>query len=84
MGTRAYALNIAKIVDPQQKLFGNRVISRDENGSITSKSLQRLFPVSTNMVVIIDDRADVWPRNRPNLIKVVPYDFFKGIGDINS
>ncbi|KAG5953262.1 hypothetical protein E4U53_006190 [Claviceps sorghi] len=84
MGTRAYALNIARLVDPDRKLFGNRVISRDENGSITSKSLQRLFPVSTNMVVIIDDRADVWPRNRPNLIKVTPYDFFKGIGDINS
>lgn len=84
MGTRAYALNIAKIVDPDQKLFGNRVISRDENGSITSKSLHRLFPVSTDMVVIIDDRADVWPMNRANLIKVVPYDFFKGIGDINS
>ncbi|KAK1993270.1 hypothetical protein LX36DRAFT_552960, partial [Colletotrichum falcatum] len=84
MGTRAYALNIAKIVDPHQKLFGNRVISRDENGSMISKSLQRLFPVNTNMVVIIDDRADVWPSNRPNLIKVVPYDFFKGIGDINS
>ncbi|KJZ73454.1 hypothetical protein HIM_07248 [Hirsutella minnesotensis 3608] len=84
MGTRAYALNIARIVDPDRRLFGNRVISRDENGSIISKSLQRLFPVSTNMVVIIDDRADVWPRNRPNLIKVVPYDFFKGVGDINS
>ena len=84
MGTRAYAHNIARIVDPDRKLFGNRVISRDENGSITSKSLHRLFPVSTNMVVIIDDRADVWPRNRPNLIKVVPYDFFKGVGDINS
>lgn len=84
MGTRAYALNIARIVDPDKKLFGNRVISRDENGSITAKSLQRLFPVSTDMVVIIDDRADVWPMNRPNLIKVIPYDFFKGIGDINS
>lgn len=84
MGTRAYAQNIARIVDPDRKLFGNRVISRDENGSITAKTLQRLFPVSTNMVVIIDDRADVWPMNRPNLIKVVPYDFFKGIGDINS
>ncbi|KAH6677881.1 RNA polymerase II subunit A C-terminal domain phosphatase [Plectosphaerella plurivora] len=84
MGTRAYALNIAKIVDPQKRLFGNRVISRDESGSMIAKDLQRLFPVSTNMVVIIDDRADVWPRNRPNLIKVVPYDFFKGIGDINS
>lgn len=84
MGTRAYALNIARIVDPDRKLFGNRVISRDENGSITAKSLQRLFPVSTDMVVIIDDRSDVWPMNRANLIKVVPYDFFKGIGDINS
>ena len=84
MGTRAYAMNIAKIVDPDQKLFANRVISRDENGSLIAKSLERLFPVSTNMVIIIDDRADVWPRNRPNLIKVTPYDFFKGIGDINS
>ncbi|KAI0104264.1 hypothetical protein GGR51DRAFT_561071 [Nemania sp. FL0031] len=84
MGTRAYALNIAKIVDPTQKLFGNRVISRDENGNMAAKSLQRLFPVSTNMVVVIDDRADVWPHNRPNLIRVTPYDFFKGIGDINS
>lgn len=84
MGTRAYAANIAKIVDPDKRLFGDRIISRDENGSITTKSLSRLFPVSTKMVVIIDDRADVWPQNRPNLIKVVPYDFFLGIGDINS
>lgn len=84
MGTRAYALNIARIVDPQKRLFGNRVLSRDENGSMTAKSLQRLFPVSTSMVAIIDDRSDVWPRNRGHLIKVTPYDFFKGIGDINS
>ncbi|KAH6844780.1 hypothetical protein B0I37DRAFT_168016 [Chaetomium sp. MPI-CAGE-AT-0009] len=84
MGTRAYAQNVARVVDPDKKLFGNRVISRDENGSILAKDLQRLFPVSTHMVAIIDDRADVWPRNRPNLIKVSPYEFFKGIGDINS
>ncbi|KAH8819680.1 FCP1-like phosphatase-like protein [Xylogone sp. PMI_703] len=84
MGTRAYALNIAKIVDPERKLFGDRIISRDENGNVTAKSLARLFPVDTKMVVIIDDRADVWPKNRLNLIKVVPYDFFQGVGDINS
>ncbi|KAI6709160.1 hypothetical protein JHW43_008319 [Diplocarpon mali] len=84
MGTRAYAMNIAKIVDPDKKLFGDRIISRDENGNVTAKSLARLFPVDTKMVVIIDDRADVWPNNRQNLIKVVPYDFFLGIGDINS
>ncbi|KAK9417324.1 putative RNA polymerase II subunit A C-terminal domain phosphatase [Seiridium unicorne] len=84
MGTRAYAQEIAKIVDPEMKYFGNRIISRDENGSLAAKRLQRLFPVSTHMVVVIDDRADVWPLNRSNLIKVTPYDFFRGIGDINS
>ncbi|KAJ5239490.1 hypothetical protein N7468_004109 [Penicillium chermesinum] len=83
MGTRAYAQNIADIIDPTRKLFGDRILSRDESGSLTAKNLQRLFPVDTKMVVIIDDRGDVWRWN-PNLIKVTPYDFFVGIGDINS
>jgi RNA polymerase II subunit A-like phosphatase len=83
MGTRAYAQHIANIVDPDRTLFGDRILSRDESGSLTAKNLQRLFPVDTKMVVIIDDRGDVWKWN-PNLIKVSPYDFFVGIGDINS
>lgn len=83
MGTRAYAQNIAKIVDPEQRFFGDRILSRDESGSLTIKTLQRIFPVDTDMVVIIDDRGDVWQWS-PNLIKVSPYDFFVGIGDINS
>jgi RNA polymerase II subunit A-like phosphatase len=83
MGTRAYAQNIAKLVDPQQKIFGDRILSRDESGSMVVKNLQRLFPVDTDMVVIIDDRGDVWKWSE-NLIKVIPYDFFVGIGDINS
>lgn len=83
MGTRTYAQNIANIVDPQRKIFGDRILSRDENGSMTAKNLQRLFPVDTKMVVIIDDRGDVWKWS-DNLIKVTPYDFFVGIGDING
>lgn len=83
MGTRAYAQHIASIVDPDKRLFGDRILSRDESGSLTAKNLHRLFPVDTKMVVIIDDRGDVW-RWSPNLIKVSPYDFFVGIGDINS
>lgn len=83
MGTRAYAENIAKIIDPQRKMFGERILSRDESGSMTAKNLKRLFPVDTKMVVIIDDRGDVWHWS-PNLVKVTPYDFFVGIGDINS
>ncbi len=83
MGTRQYAKNIAEIIDPAHKIFGDRILSRDESGSMTAKNLQRLFPVDTKIVVIIDDRGDVWKWS-PNLIKVTPYDFFVGIGDINS
>ena len=83
MGTRAYAENIAKIIDPKRKIFGDRILSRDESGSLTAKNLKRLFPVDTKMVVIIDDRGDVWQWS-PNLVKVSAYDFFVGIGDINS
>ncbi|KDN37201.1 hypothetical protein K437DRAFT_211866, partial [Tilletiaria anomala UBC 951] len=83
MGTRSYADCVCRLVDPDGTLFGSRILSRDENGSLLQKSLSRLFPVDTSMVVIIDDRADVWSRS-PNLIKVNPYDFFVGIGDINA
>jgi len=83
MGTRAYAMAVKKIVDPDGTIFGERVLSRDESGSMTQKSLHRLFPVDTKMVVIIDDRGDVW-KWTDSLVKVRPYDFFVGIGDINS
>lgn len=83
MGTRSYAECVCKLVDPQGTLFGARILSRDENGSLLQKSLKKLFPMDTSMVVIIDDRADVWKWS-PNLLKVVPFDFFVGIGDINA
>lgn len=112
MGTRAYAIEVCKVIDPEGRLFGGRILSRDESGSefsfpspfpsftvpsrkastcqltlllpfhrlsrqlagMTRKSLQRLFPCDTNMVVIIDDRADVWDGS-PNLVKVIPCEF---------
>lgn len=82
MATRNYALAIAGIIDPTGEYFGDRILSRDESGLLTHKNLKRLFPVDQSMVVIIDDRGDVW-QWEANLLKVVPYDFFVGIGDIN-
>ena len=38
---------------------------------LTQRSLQRLSPRDTSMVLIIDDRADVWEWS-PNLVKVIP------------
>jgi RNA polymerase II subunit A-like phosphatase len=83
MGTRSYAEGVCKLVDPQGNIFGARILSRDENGSLLQKSLKKLFPMDTSMVVIIDDRADVWKWS-PNLLKVIPFDFFVGSGDINA
>nr|OQO30288.1 hypothetical protein B0A51_03114 [Rachicladosporium sp. CCFEE 5018] len=83
MATRDYALNVARIIDPDQKVFADRILSRDESGSMNAKFLKRLFPVNTKMVLVIDDRGDVWQWT-PNLLKVKAYDFFVGIGDINS
>jgi RNA polymerase II subunit A-like phosphatase len=83
MGTRTYANEVAKAIDPEGTLFGERVLSRDESGSFSHKSLTRLFPYDQSMVVVVDDRADVWNWS-PNLIKVRPYEFFLGIGDINA
>ncbi|KLO11343.1 hypothetical protein SCHPADRAFT_906128 [Schizopora paradoxa] len=83
MGTRAYAEAVCAAIDPDGSIFGGRILSRDESGSLTQKSLRRLFPCDTSMVAIIDDRADVWEWC-PNLLKVIPFEFFVGIGDINS
>lgn len=87
MGTRAYAEEVCAAIDPDGRFFSGRILSRDESGSkypslqlfqadlllkgMTQKSLQRLFPCDTSMVVIIDDRADVWEWS-PNLVKVIP------------
>ncbi|CAG8582597.1 20708_t:CDS:10 [Gigaspora rosea] len=83
MGTRNYASSVVEIIDPDHTIFNERILSRDESRNINQKNIRRLFPCDDSMVVAIDDRADVWGWS-PNLIKVHPYDFFVGIGDIND
>ncbi len=45
--------------------------------------LTRIFPTDDRMVVVIDDRSDVWP-DCPNLVQVPAYTFFVGTGDIHN
>lgn len=33
MGTRAYAFEVCKAIDPDHSIFGDRVLTRDESGS---------------------------------------------------
>ena len=84
-GARMYAHTIAKLLDPTEKLFSHRILSRDECLDPHSKTgnLKALFPTGDSLVAIIDDREDVWNFS-PNVVSVKPYLYFKNTGDINS
>ena len=84
MGSRSYAHAIVKLFDPDGRLFNDRILSRDDNEILENqKKLERIFPTDDRMVLVIDDRTDVWPDCR-NLIQVPAYTFFVGTGDINA
>ncbi|KAF6003858.1 RNA polymerase II [Cyanidiococcus yangmingshanensis] len=89
MGSRPYADAIASIIDPDKRLFQGRITSRDdfEDGRLNQKNLKHVFPCDDSMVLVVDDREDVWiaqdaaskARHFPNLIKARPYFFFRGL-----
>jgi RNA polymerase II C-terminal domain phosphatase-like 3/4 len=77
MGNKAYATEMAKVLDPTGTLFAGRVISKgDENDALDSddrppksKDLDGVLGMES-AVVIIDDSLRVWPHHRENLIVV--------------
>jgi RNA polymerase II subunit A C-terminal domain phosphatase len=86
MGSRPYADRIAQIIDPDKRLFRGRVTSREDfdDGRSNQKNISRLFPCDDSMVLIIDDREDVWVSGTgalfmPNLIRAKPYTFWNGL-----
>eukprot|EP00124_Ichthyophonus_hoferi_P002412 Ihof_evm2s164 gene=Ihof_evmTU2s164 len=87
MGGGLYAREIQRILDPDGKLFQERITSRDDfpEGQLNRKNLQRLFPYDDSLVVIVDDREDVWARQdgQPvlNLLHARPYYFFMGLSE---
>ncbi|TPX38281.1 hypothetical protein SmJEL517_g00288 [Synchytrium microbalum] len=83
MGTEPYARAVAHFLDPTGVVFADRILSRDTSGSNMVKSIDRLFPYGHEMVVVVDDRADVW-NHLDNVLKVMPFDFFKSVGDVNA
>ncbi|VDN95696.1 unnamed protein product [Brugia pahangi] len=84
-GERQYAHRIAEFLDPEKIYFGHRILSRDElfSAMYKTRNMQALFPCGDHMIVMIDDRPDVWQYSDA-LIQVKPYRFFKEIGDINA
>lgn len=81
MGTREYAVEICKFIDPDKAYFGDRIVSRSENLNEMKKSIERITCISKN-VIILDDRADVWNYNK-NLLLIRPF-WYRNKIDIND
>lgn len=84
-GTREYALEIVKIIDPDGKYFKNRIVARTDTNNSMQKNLRLLFPsCHDKSIVILDDRVDVWKSNATNVLMVQPYHYFEGMADVNN
>lgn len=86
-GTRSYAEEVVKLIDPEGRFFQQRIFSRTDFKTLDitrEKSLRRIFPVDDSMVLILDDRADVWKSDLRNLMTIKPYHFFIGMHEVNN
>jgi RNA polymerase II subunit A-like phosphatase len=64
-GQRAYAEQIVRLLDPEKTHFSSRILTRNELISSNSKSLnlQAIFPSGSQLILMIDDRPDVWENS---------------------
>ncbi|GAB9474725.1 Tfiif-interacting ctd phosphatase [Globisporangium polare] len=84
-GTRLYAEQIASIIDPKGTFFQHRIVARTDTPDMVHKSLKLLFPSSDDsMILVLDDRIDVWKENEGNVFLIEPYHYFKCTAEINN
>ncbi|KAG7385700.1 RNA polymerase II [Phytophthora pseudosyringae] len=84
-GTRLYAEQIVKIIDPEETFFKNRIVARTDTPDMLHKSLKLLFPsCDDSMILVLDDRIDVWKENEGNVFLIEPYHYFKCTSEINN
>jgi FCP1-like phosphatase family protein len=85
-GTRDYAIEIIRYINKTfdyNYLDPDKLVAREDN-TFDHKTIKRIFPTMEDMVIIMDDRTDVWQRSS-HLINMVPYFFFWDPGfHINS
>jgi len=94
-GDRAYAENIARLLDYSGRWFSGRIVSRDDYADVPAehKKLDKIFPFDEHWAtaLILDDNSDTWDhpsasRNpRENLIHVVKYNFWpRDLGETHN
>ncbi|GJZ52062.1 RNA polymerase II C-terminal domain phosphatase-like protein 4 [Tanacetum coccineum] len=83
MGERAYALEMANLLDPGKVYFESRVITRSDCTQEHKKGLDVVLG-QESAVLILDDREDVWEKHTENLILIERYHFFASLSELKS
>ena len=83
MGNRIYGKNILKILWSESSeitIPESNLITRDDGHEHTHgnimKTLRQLSPSEPTFQIILDDRDDVWPECKDNLVLCYPYQYF--------
>ncbi|XP_035832338.1 RNA polymerase II C-terminal domain phosphatase-like 4 isoform X1 [Helianthus annuus] len=75
MGERAYALEMANLLDPGRVYFDSKVIAQGDCTQRHQKGLDVVLG-QENAVLILDDTEQVWSKHKDNLISMERYHFF--------
>ncbi|KAJ4779920.1 C-terminal domain phosphatase-like 4 [Rhynchospora pubera] len=75
MGERAYAMEIAKLLDPGDVYFPSKVICQSDCTTRNQKGLDVVLGAD-NLVIILDDTEHVWHKHKENLILMERYHYF--------
>ncbi|XP_026432299.1 RNA polymerase II C-terminal domain phosphatase-like 4 [Papaver somniferum] len=75
LGTRAYARNMCRLLDPEGVFFKS-IKSRDDSTFEDRKNLDILAGPDEKNTIIIDDNKYVWEEHNNNLIEIDEYKFF--------
>lgn len=75
MAEKSYALEMARLLDPEELYFSSRVISQADCTQRFQKGLDVVLGVES-AVLILDDTENVWQKHRENLILMERYNFF--------
>jgi len=81
-GERNYAEQCTRVIDADDKIFKKRMVCRDDTPDISHKILQRITPCDERMVLVLDDRVDVWQASALNVLKIHPFHFFTGLSEM--
>ncbi|XP_059667635.1 RNA polymerase II C-terminal domain phosphatase-like 4 isoform X2 [Cornus florida] len=75
MGEQSYAMEMAKLLDPEKLYFDSRVIAKENCTRMHQKGLDVVLGAES-AVLILDDTEQVWVKDKENLILMERYHFF--------